>query len=128
LVKSRICLGQLLVKCRGRRPAGAQRRQQLAREQARADRLEAELREARRPLPVPRDESATPAETTEGTDPHPAGGKLRRAYSVAQVGGVDGSDSTIGGVDSRETLSPAAPLLHPHLSSHRVVLKACTSR
>ncbi len=50
-------------------------REQLAREQARADRLEAELREARRPLPEPRDEPETTPEEPEGTDTPPDRGQ-----------------------------------------------------
>jgi excisionase family DNA binding protein len=50
-------------------------REQLAREQARADRLEAELKEVRRPLLVPREEPETPAETAEGTDTPPGWGQ-----------------------------------------------------
>lgn len=43
----------------------------LEREQARADRLEAELREARRPWPAPRDAPETASEATEGTTDTP---------------------------------------------------------
>ena len=43
----------------------------LEREQARADRLEAELREARRPWPASRDVPETASEATEGTTDTP---------------------------------------------------------
>ncbi len=74
-------------------------REQLAREQARADRLEAELREARRPLPEPRDEPETPAETTGGTETHPSrpgasGDGRNSALSGGPPGGVDSLGSS----------------------------------
>ena len=47
-------------------------REALERERERVDRLEAELQEARKTLPVSRDTLETPSEGTEGTDDAPA--------------------------------------------------------
>lgn len=49
----------------------ARERDRAEAERERADRLEAELRESRRPLPAPRDESQTTSETTEDPDAPP---------------------------------------------------------
>ena len=64
-------------------------REQLAREQERADRLEAELREARKPPLAPRDDPETASEAVSGSGSPPSDTEQPRRSWLARFFGIE---------------------------------------